>query len=177
MLSFVLSVLLTQLACVPGDTTTICYCKQGVVSACEVLQVTEPEVYRAIKAARAVLKLEESVREAEETRKEQNASSCDEGEPPQCKGQWHHIISKRIAEALTRHKTLKGKYGARDPRFVSRAKDEESHCGYQSWHRDVDREVADWLDTYQDATAKQFEAYLREVYKRPELLKRFPHGF
>ena len=170
MLSFVLSLLLTQLACVPGDTTTICYCKQGVVSACEVLQVTEPEVYRAIEAARAVLKLEESVREAEETHKEQNASSCDEGEPP-------HIISKRIAQALARHKTLKGRYEARDPRFVSRAKDEESHCGYQSWHRQLDREVADWLDRNQDVTAKQFEAYLREIYKRPELLKRFPHGF
>jgi hypothetical protein len=26
-------------------------------------------------------------------------------------------------------------------------------------------------------TAEQFEAFLREVYSRPDMLKRFPHGF
>jgi hypothetical protein len=174
MLSLLLSVLLTQLACVPGDTTTICYCKQGVMSACEVVRQTEPEVFRAIEAARAVLKVEE---EARDTLKEQNAYSCDSEEGEECKGQWHHIISKRIFEALERHQTLRGKYKARDSRFVSRAKNEQSHCGYQSWHRDVDREVAAWLKQHEKVTTQQFESYLREVYKQADLAKRFPHGF
>ena len=28
-----------------------------------------------------------------------------------------------------------------------------------------------------EATTKQFEAYLRLIYNRPDMLARFPHGF
>ncbi len=122
----------------PGDTTTICYCKQGVVSACEVVRLTEPEVYRGIEAARAVLLLEVGTRESDKTREEKDDSSCDAEESDECKGQWHHIISKLIFKALQQHKNLRGKYEARDSRFVTRAKDQQAHCGYQSWHRDLD---------------------------------------
>jgi hypothetical protein len=53
---------------------------------------------------------------------------------------------------------------------------EESHCGYQRWHRDVDEEVVEWLETERRATPQQFEKFLREIYNRPEMRKRFPYG-
>ena len=92
-------------------------------------------------------------------------------------GQLHHPISKRIFRALEDHRTLRGHYTERDPRFVTRAADKESHNGYQQWHRDLDKEVSDWLDVYKTATPQQFEAYLRQLYRRPDLRARFPDGF
>lgn len=55
--------------------------------------------------------------------------------------------------------------------------DEKAHCGYQDWHRNVDKEVIAWLERYRNVTPKQFEAFLREIYSRPDMLKRFPLGF
>jgi hypothetical protein len=78
---------------------------------------------------------------------------------------------------LEKHLTLRGQYNPRDERFVTRAKDKDSHCGYQQWHRDVDAEVIGWLQRETRATPKQFEKFLREIYNRPEMLKRFPNGF
>jgi erythromycin esterase-like protein len=179
MLAF-LMVLLTQVPCTAQDVVSpICKCKQGMASACEALRQTEPELANRLEAAfHAAQKVEETTREADEALRTKNESSCDSSaKPPECKGQWHHIISKLIAEALKDHKTLHGHYKARDPRFVSRAVDEQSHCGYQFWHRDVDQEVVAWLREHREATQKQFEAYLRDIYKRPGMRARFPHGF
>jgi hypothetical protein len=92
-------------------------------------------------------------------------------------GQQHHVISKRIAEELDKHPTLKGHYTARDPRFVTRAVDKASHYGYQKWHREVDEEVIRWLQQHPSATSEEFEGLLREIYSRPAMLQRFPHGF
>ena len=92
-------------------------------------------------------------------------------------GQLHHVISKRIAEALERHATLRGHYTARDPRLVTRATDKASHNGYQKWHRDVDDEVIEWLGRYDTATPEEFEAFLRQLYNRPAMRARFPDGF
>jgi len=71
---------------------------------------------------------------------------------------------------------LKGQYTYRDPRLVTQAKDLEAHCGYQDWHRKLDEEIAKWVRDHAEATAQQFEAYLREVYSRPDLVTRFPNG-
>ncbi|HEX8699184.1 MAG TPA: hypothetical protein VF815_10135 [Myxococcaceae bacterium] len=92
-------------------------------------------------------------------------------------GQLHHPISKRIAKKLDEHATLRGHYTERDPRFITRAADKESHNGYQAWHRKVDEEVISWLGTYRNATPAEFEAYLRQIYSRPEMRARFPDGF
>ncbi len=53
----------------------------------------------------------------------------------------------------------------------------ESHCGYQEWHRQVDAEVIKWLKNQEKATPEQFMKMLRDIYNRPEMLKRFPNGF
>jgi hypothetical protein len=98
-------------------------------------------------------------------------------EPPNCKGQNHHIISRTIAEELEKHATLHGLYKPRDARFTTRVRDEASHCGYQEWHRRVDAEVIEWLKREIKATPEQFMKMLREIYSRPEMVKRFPNGF
>ncbi|HVG61479.1 MAG TPA: Wall-associated protein precursor, partial [Hyalangium sp.] len=64
-----------------------------------------------------------------------------------------------------------------DERYVAKAKDKESHCGYQKWHRDVDLEIIKWLRNEGRATAEEFMAKLREIYNRKDMLERFPNGF
>ncbi|HLL52960.1 MAG TPA: hypothetical protein VK447_05400 [Myxococcaceae bacterium] len=98
------------------------------------------------------------------------------GAGDECGGQLHHVISKPIAKALSRHRILRGLYTERDPRFVTRAADKASHNGYQQWHRDVDKEVISWLTDHPEATIHQFEAKLREIYNRPAIRARFPDG-
>lgn len=63
--------------------------------------------------------------------------------------------------------TLAGKYTPRDSRFVTRALDRDSHCGYQTWHRELDAEVVEWLETHPNAT--QFEQFFRARYAQPDL--------
>lgn len=79
-------------------------------------------------------------------------------------------------KALEAHPDLKGVYRARDPRFVTKAKDLASHNGWDKFHRNLDGEVADWLRGHPNATQAQFESYLRGVYQRPDVAARFPNG-
>ena len=173
----ILLLLLAQVPCAPNDLTVVCSCKQGVVSACDTLRLSEPELAAKLEAAFQAAAAVNAASSAAEALEAEVETSLASPEPPECKGQLHHIISKRIAKALERHLILRGHYKPRDPRFVSRAVDEKAHCGYQAWHRDVDDEVIAWLERYRDATPKQFEACLREIYRRPDMLERFPRGF
>ncbi|HZH77728.1 MAG TPA: Wall-associated protein precursor [Archangium sp.] len=193
MLSSLLWVVLTQVVvCTPGETSLVCNCKLGMVSACVTLVGEDTrkaaQVLEEVEAALEVLE-QAAPMAGEEGRKkkarkqqlqaaaESLSQSLGSSEPPHCKGQEHHLISRPIAKMLEDHLTLKGLYKPRDPRFVTRAKDEQSHCGYQEWHRDVDKEVIDWLDKNPEATPKEFMDKLREIYSRPEMKARFPHGF
>jgi hypothetical protein len=92
-------------------------------------------------------------------------------------GQEHHIISRRIAAALDVHPTLAGQYTPRDPRFVTQALDDAAHRGYQTWHRQLDAEVVDWLASNPNATTTAFEQFLRGRYAQEDLIARFPNGF
>jgi hypothetical protein len=176
----VVLMVLTQLACTPGETSAVCGCKAGMLSACETLKLSNPrkaaEILAQLEKAAAQAKvLEEAGQKAEEAREAEASSDC--SEPTECKGQLHHIISRPIAKQLKDHETLGGHYKPRDPRFVTRAVDKEAHCGYQEWHRKVDKEVIEWIEAHEQATPKEFEAFLRQIYNRPEMLKRFPRGF
>lgn len=187
MLSSVLLMVLTQVAvCSPGETTLVCSCKAGMVSACVAL--AGDDAVRAVQVLDEVqTALDQSSwmagKEGESQRRQAQAvadsltEAVGSAEPPNCKGQEHHIISRTIAKVLSKHLTLKGIYTPRDPRFVAQAKDEGAHCGYQEWHRDVDKEVVDWLQKYPRATPEEFMAKLREIYSRPEMQARFPNGF
>jgi len=94
----------------------------------------------------------------------------------QLTGQIHHGISRTVHKALEAHPNLRGVYSARDPRFVTQAKDLASHRGYDTFHRNLDAEVAGWVRGNPNATQVQFESYLRGVYQRPDVAARFPNG-
>lgn len=167
------------------------FCKQGRLTACQQLAEIYPEKAAEIQAELAKVELtrralkaaEEEARDKEDAKANESSEAAAEsgaeasGEPPNCKGQEHHIISKKIAKALDDHKTLRGLYEYRDERLKTRAEDKDSHCGYQDWHRKVDEEVVRWLEDNPTATPEQFMKMLRELYKRPDLLQRFPNGF
>lgn len=183
MLAALLVVLLAQVPCTPSESSVVCHCKQGMVSACVVLAGDD-----AKKAAEVLQGLVQAIQHIEEGKERERLRAAADAlsraqagseapEPPDCKGQEHHPISRRIARRLEMHLTLKGLYQPRDPRFVARAKDEEAHCGYQEWHRKVDDEVIEWLDRNPEATPKDFIGKLREIYNRPEMRARFPGGF
>ena len=176
MLSILLLLLTTQTLCAPQEGTVVCACKQGSASACEVLRQSNPELARNLETAFQVAARVEGDGKTAAPAKTEGEPSCD-ASGSVCKGQLHHIISRPIADALDAHDTLRGHYKPRDPRFVSRAVDEKAHCGYQQWHRDLDKEVVSWLFDNQRATPKQFEEFLRELYSRAPMRARFPHGF
>ncbi|MDY7228827.1 Wall-associated protein precursor [Hyalangium rubrum] len=134
-------------------------------------------VYGTMPAETATLKDEAQSTEDAEFAEAAEAEGEAAPEPPDCTGQNHHVISRPIAKALMDHKILSGLYEPRDERYVAKAKDKESHCGYQKWHRDVDLEVIRWIRRFDDATQKEFEAFLRALYNRKDMLKRFPNGF
>jgi hypothetical protein len=189
MLSTLLVVLLTQVPCTPGEMSVVCNCKQGMLNACVALSGEEPlkaaEVLdEVVGTLEALEQASQMAREGDKNKKKQLQATAEalsqslgSTEPPDCKGQEHHPISRPIAKELKDHPTLKGHYKPRDPRFVLRAKDEQSHCGYQQWHRDVDQEVIEWLRRTPKATPQQFMDKLREIYSRPEMQARFPNGF
>lgn len=182
MLPLLLLLVATQVPAVPGETTLVSFCKQGRLTACEELKGLFPQKYAEVQAELAKTALRyEALRVAEEAARDDTdtAESAAEasGEPPNCDGQNHHVISRRIAKALEDHETLRGLYEPRDERFVAKAKDKESHCGYQDWHRKVDAEVIQWLRDHEAATPAQFMKMLRELYNRKEMLQRFPNGF
>jgi RHS repeat-associated protein len=91
-------------------------------------------------------------------------------------GQFHHAISRTIWTPLNSHPTLRGLYLPRDNRFLTQAADSAAHRGYQTWHRVLDREIADWIANSKHLTPQQFEMWLREVYQRADLASRFPNG-
>ncbi|WP_225411767.1 Wall-associated protein precursor [Stigmatella hybrida] len=176
MFALILLLVASQAPAVPGETSLVSSCKQGMASACAALRQIEPKKAAEAERAFQVWKIAEEAREQEEARVEAEASPS-APEPPDCKGQDHHVISRPIARQLERHASLRGLYKARDSRFVTRAKDEKSHCGYQTWHREVDEEVIAWLIRFPKATRKEFEQLLRDIYSRSEMRARFPNGF
>ena len=145
--------------CGPAETSAVCKCKQGSPTSCEALRQTDPKLAAELEKATAQRAQQQATKTVVAT------------------GQQHHIISRKIFDALNRHPTLKGLYKPRDSRFVPQAVDKAAHNGYQHWHRQVDEEVANWLLRNKQATPQQFEAYLRSIYSRPEMLARFPNGF
>ena len=162
MLTTLLLLVLSAVPCTPQESSVVCGCKQGSASSCAALREVNPKLATEFEKATA-----QRAQQAQQQAAKSVATT----------GQQHHIISKPIADALSNHRTLKGLYQPRDPRFVTQAVDKAAHNGYQHWHRRVDEEVVNWLSAYPKATPQQFEAFLRSVYARPELLMRFPNGF
>jgi hypothetical protein len=92
-------------------------------------------------------------------------------------GQLHYGISNSIFRALQEHRNLRGLYQARDPRFVTRAKELVSHRGYQRWHIDLDNEISEYISTRPFLSSQNFEKYLIDRYNQSDLITKFPNGF
>ncbi len=185
MLPLLLLLVTVQVPAVPRrDHAGVLLRKQLRASACEELRRVNPKLADAIEAE--ALKAAEQLA-AQRTAEEESSGTEDAkateaerrsltrgfglpGPESPC-----HLQPHRQA-ALARHETLAGLYEPRDERFKTRAKDKASHCGYQAWHREVDKEVIEWLRKEARATPAQFEKYLRDIYNRPEMRKRFPNG-
>jgi hypothetical protein len=134
--ALLLLLIVAQVPAVPGEGSLVSICKQGRLAACQELAKDYPQKAAEIQAelAKAALR-QEALRVAEEEAREQEDAKADESseakseasnEPPDCKGQEHHIISRPIAKALEKHATLRGLYKPRDPRFKTQAKDEDA---------------------------------------------------
>jgi NTP pyrophosphatase (non-canonical NTP hydrolase) len=91
---------------------------------------------------------------------------------PHKRGQWHHVVSKRILDELDRHPILRDVFRRND--LGVRGLAEASHRGWKGWHEAYCNEVADWLLSHQKAMRKEFLEYLIEVYSRDEMKERFP---
>ncbi|KEO81190.1 hypothetical protein EL26_22300 [Tumebacillus flagellatus] len=89
-------------------------------------------------------------------------------------GQIHHLLSNKIMKALNDHAKLRGIFNRNDPDLMYRAADEDSHKGYQSWHREYDEEVVKWLTNNPGATKDDFLDFLQSLYERPEIKARIP---
>lgn len=90
-------------------------------------------------------------------------------------GQVHHLLSKKIMEAINNHKNLSGKFFRNDPDFIYRAANAEAHRGYQEWHREYDKRVERWLNENPRATVDQFRSYLNNLHQEEWLRSRIPN--
>jgi hypothetical protein len=90
-------------------------------------------------------------------------------------GQDHHAISKKVHNAIEEIPGLAGTFRYRDPRLVTKAIDKNSHRGYQTWHRELDGEMATYIRE-NPMTPDELNAYIRKRYAQPDLLARFPNG-
>jgi hypothetical protein len=136
----------------------------------------------AIRAARSISEAEGATAAAQAAARGVLASGApvagklDAPAPLELTGQFHHAISKPIHNALEEHFVLKGLYQHRDPRFITRAIDQEAHRGYQGWHRDLDGEMAAHIRNSRFMTPAEFEHYLWARYAQPDLIARFPNA-
>ena len=90
-------------------------------------------------------------------------------------GQFHHILSNKIVNALSKHPTLKGVFNREDPGWIFRALDKAAHKGYEKWHREYDAKVVKWLETNPEATREDFVKYINKLYQEPDLSQRIPN--
>ncbi len=60
------------------------------------------------------------------------------------------------------------------PQFMACARNVWYHFGWQTWHREVDREVEEWLKKNAKAGLEEFLQFLRRIYGRPDMQYRFP---
>jgi RHS repeat-associated protein len=103
-------------------------------------------------------------------------SSTPAGAGARIGGQLHHVVSKAIGRAMSNAPRLRGALGEMRQRLVTRARDLMSHRGYQKWHRDLDKEVIEFIEQNPGVSPSRFERFLEERYAKPDLADKFPGG-
>jgi hypothetical protein len=86
-------------------------------------------------------------------------------------GQWHHIFSRLVWDALKAHPL--GEQLRRND-FLVRARSLADHYSYETWHRIADSRLAEWLrdPLNQKANLQQFLAEIYRVYSQD--MDKFP---
>ena len=74
-------------------------------------------------------------------------------------GQEHHLLSKKIVGAIEKHPLLKGVFSREDRRLIYKLLDASAHKGYQTWHRQYDKMVVDFIQANPKLTPSQSKAY------------------
>ena len=69
-------------------------------------------------------------------------------------GEFHHAISRQVQRALASHPTLNGLLDQNDQKWLTQAATKADHVGWQTWHRDYDKELVQWLSDNPSATLK-----------------------
>jgi RHS repeat-associated protein len=90
-------------------------------------------------------------------------------------GQSHHVFSNKILTALNNHDILRDMFSRND--MLVQAIDAANHRGYQYWHRMYDADIVKWLENNRTLGTEEFLEYLRSVYEKPEMQKRFPDAW
>jgi hypothetical protein len=92
-------------------------------------------------------------------------------------GQAHHLLSTKITRVLNSHPTLKGAfdYSRTNSKYIYNALDDAAHKGYQTWHRQYDARVVEWLQTNVRATPGQFDKFLHNLHQQPWLKSKIPN--
>lgn len=55
------------------------------------------------------------------------------------------------------------------------ALDGAAHKGYQTWHRQYDKMVVDYIEAYPNLTPSKFQSYLHDLYQQPWLQQQIPN--
>lgn len=93
--------------------------------------------------------------------------------PAHLLGQGHHVLSNQIMRALGNH-PLRGLFNRASS--VIQALTESAHRGYQSWHRQIDQHMVEWLQRHQNATPLEFWREMYNQYNTRDMIKRFGEG-
>lgn len=94
-----------------------------------------------------------------------------EQDNPTGTGQAHHPISNKIESAAKQTDNL-GDVSRRQTGTII-ANTPEDHRGYQTWHREEDAQVVEWLNNNPAASTGEFVDYMNQVYATPDMIARF----
>lgn len=93
----------------------------------------------------------------------------------QLMGQVHHAVSAKINRALEKNPGTKGRINRNDKKWLTRAATQADHISYQTWHRNYDDNAVKWIER-NNPDPQRFYHYMKAVYRRPAMAKRFPLG-
>ena len=85
-------------------------------------------------------------------------------------GQYHHVLSNRIMNALANH-PLRGLFDR--AASVIQALTSQAHRGYQAWHRLIDKNMVSWLQNHLNASPFEFWQEMYNQYNTKDMIKRF----
>lgn len=85
-------------------------------------------------------------------------------------GQMHHVITRKVERQMALNPNL---IGINRSDYVVQAVDKAAHRGYQTWHREYDKQLLNFLADHRACTASEFKNFVNAIYRTPEMIARF----